>query len=112
MKLTGAKHCHWHNWPYSNADISKCFNLEENDEEENATGDVNLEPVREESVFKRSQALEKLHLVRTIATAPNCPIRLVTTKRVARNHPQPQDMSMYSLVRIFFISWCENHIFR
>ena len=37
------------------------------------------------------------HLVSTIATAPSCPMRLVTTKRVARNQPHPQDISMYSL---------------
>ena len=40
---------------------------------------------------------KKGHLVRTMATAPSWPMRLVTTKRVARNQPQPHDISMYSL---------------
>ena len=47
--------------------------------------------------LKYAATPKKAHLVRTMATAPSWPIRLVTTKRVAKNQPQPHDISMYSL---------------
>ena len=43
------------------------------------------------------QAMSTFCLISTIATPPSCPTRLMTTNMVARNHPQPQLMSMYSL---------------
>ena len=33
----------------------------------------------------------------TMPTPPSCPMRLITTNMVAKNQPQPHDMSMYSL---------------
>ena len=43
------------------------------------------------------QAISTFFLSRTMATPPSWPTRLMTTKRVARNQPQPHEMSMYSL---------------
>jgi len=42
------------------------------------------------------QAMSTRNRKRTMATPPSCPNRLRTTKVVAKNHPQPHEMSMYS----------------
>lgn len=42
-------------------------------------------------------AIETLYLMITITHPPNCPIKLTNTKTVAKNFPQPHDISIYSL---------------
>lgn len=43
------------------------------------------------------QAIGTLYLIITITQPPSWPIRLTKTKTVAKNLPQPHDISMYSL---------------
>jgi len=42
------------------------------------------------------QAISTLKRPRTMTQPPICPTRLTSTKSIAKNHPHPQDMSMYS----------------
>ena len=46
---------------------------------------------------RRAQAMSTFQRKRTMKQPPNWPNRLMMTNMVARNLPQPQEMSMYSL---------------
>ena len=43
------------------------------------------------------QAMSTFSLSMTIVTPPNCPRRFITTNKVAKNQPHPQEISIYSL---------------
>ena len=49
------------------------------------------------------QAISTFSLPMTMTTPPSCPMRLITTKSVARNQPHPQEMSMYSLCSFHWV---------